>query len=85
MKESGPEKPVVGVYVYVPFVAIEMVPCEGLVCPVTVRPVPMSVAKTVVPLSAVLADVRPESFTAVGVTVRDTVDVAVWPVASVLV
>ena len=33
-----------------PLAAIDTVPCDGLVLPVTVRPVPMSAVRTEVPL-----------------------------------
>ena len=61
------------------------VPCAGLVVDVTVRPVPMSLASTLVPLSAVSAGVAPVSLAAVGVTETVTVAVEVCPAASVTV
>ena len=60
-------------------------PWLGEVLPVTVRPVPRSLTRTVEPLSGVLAAVVAESFVAVGVTVSETVAVAVDPLLSVTV
>ena len=51
------------------------VPCEGEVCPVTVRPEPRSLTRTDEPIRVELAAVVAESAAAVGVTVRVTVAV----------
>ena len=62
---------------YVPFKATDTEPCDGDVFDVTVNTEPTSFDKTVVPFNVTFADVEPESFAAVGVTVRFTVAVAV--------
>ena len=51
------------------------VPCDGAVWPVTVRPIPGSLANTLLPDSGVFASVAPASSTATGVTRMLTVDV----------
>ena len=61
------------------------VPCVGVVFAVTVRPLPMSLANTVEPLSVVFAEVVVALLTATGFTVMLTVAVVVWPLASVAV
>ena len=60
-------------------------PCIGAVEPVTVRPVPASLARTVGPLNGVLEMATAESGLATGLTVRVTVAFAVFPAASVAV
>ena len=60
-------------------------PCAGTEFAVTVRPVPTSLAKTVDPVSVVLAGVVPVSFTGPGPTAMLTVAVVVCPEPSVAV
>ena len=72
-------------YVYVPLVEIDSVPWAGLVCAVTVRPVPASPLRTDAPCSTVFTVVSAASLVATGVTVIVTVDVAVCAEASVVV
>ena len=61
------------------------VPCVGAVLPVTVRPVPMSLTRTVEPLSGVLAATVAVSGLATGLTVSVTVAVDTKPAPSVTV
>jgi hypothetical protein len=90
VKLSTPEKPVAGVYVYVPSASIVSVPLVGFVWAVTVRPGPESFVSTDVPASGVLAETDAVSLTAfatgtAGVIETLTIAVDVLPDASVTV